>query len=264
MRFTLFVRKDDASKQIEKEICDLLLKKGTLKDDEHPEIVICIGGDGTFLRAVHNFLFLDQLPKFVCVRSGSLCFFGNYEKNEVDQLVDDILNQTILFEEYPLLQATIHQNQKALATFYAVNEIRIENPFKTMICDVDIDNERLEEFRGNGLLVSSTLGSSAYNKSCGGALIDTKLNLLELTEIAPIESVAYRSIKESMVLASSRTIRFYGPFKNHEVIGYDYLLYETEEAIDDVTISYSDKKIQIVKREFVSALKKAFIGNEVR
>ena len=264
MRFTLFVRKDEASMQIENEICELLIKRGAIKDESNPEIVICVGGDGTFLRAVHQFLTLDTLPQFVCVRSGSLCFFGNYQRDDIQSLVDDILNQNIVFEEYPLLKATIHQNQKAIATFYAVNEIRMENPFKTMICDVDIDNERLEEFRGNGLLVASTLGSSAYNKSCGGAIIDTKLNLLELTEIAPIESVAYRSIKESMVLAPSRVIRFFGPFKNHEVIGYDYLLYETEETIDDVTISYSNKKIRIVKREFVSALKKAFIGKELR
>lgn len=264
MRFALFVRKDDTSKQMEIVLRDILLSKDAIEDDGHPEIVICIGGDGTFLRAVHNYLSLEKIPEFICVRSGSLCYFGNYEKSEMEKLVDDLFHHHITFEEYPLLQATIHQNHLAIATFYAVNEIRIENPFKTMICDVDIDEERLEEFRGNGLLVSSTLGSSAYNKSCGGAIIDTKMNLLELTEIAPIESVAYRSIRESVVLSPFRTIRFFGPFKNHEVIGYDYLLYETEETIDDVTISYSDKKIRIVKRDFVSTLKKAFIGNESR
>ncbi len=261
MRFTIFTREDDKSLEFANELKEELLKIDLTFDDVQPEIVFCIGGDGTFLRAIHKFSSLKQEVAFVGVNSGSLGFFCSYDMEHVASLIEDIKEERMEFKRYPLLEASLYSGDRLINKVNAVNEIRIENPFKTMICDVEIDGNHLEEFRGNGLLVASTLGSSAYNKSCGGALIDSSIDLLELTEIAPIENIAYRSLRESVVLSSSRKIRFNGPF-HEEVIGYDHSLYHFNEEITHICITYGDVYIKVLNRNFVKSLYYSFISDK--
>lgn len=262
MRFAIFVRKDEASMKLSAMMKEQLLQSGFFFDDEHPELVICVGGDGTFLRSVHRYHSLENQVRFLCVRSGSLCYFGNYEKEEIQKMIDDITFERIHFQAYPLLKANICYLSTQKEEVYALNEIRIENPFKTMICTVSVDGEFLEEFRGNGVLISSTLGSTAYNKSCGGALLDSELSLLEYTKIAPIENISYHSIRESIVFSGTRKIHLEGPFVHHEVMGYDHLLLKNDSPIASIDILYGEKKVLLAKIDFVSAIKKAFIQRE--
>lgn len=258
MYFAIFTRDDDYSKQIEKTCYDELIRSGFVENKEAPDYVIFIGGDGTFLRAVQ--FYFQQIDKitFVGIRSGSLGFYCVYESNEIKKLVSDLASNSLKSESYPLLKGTIFDHERIIDQFYAVNEIRIENPFKTMICEVFIDDQYLEEFRGNGILVSSTLGSTAYNKSCGGAVIDFKLNLLELTEIAPIENIVYRSLKQSIILTSKRMITIKSPFHD-EVVGYDHKLYKLQDKITHVSISYSEKKVNLITKKFIPAIRSSFI-----
>ncbi len=261
MRFTIFARDDEKSLSFSEQLKDDLKKIKLMYDDENPEIVFCVGGDGTFLRAVHRFYECKTPTAFIGINSGSLGFFCSYDMEDISSLIDDLKNDRLNFVEYPLLEASLYNGDDFIDRLFAVNEIRIENPFKTMICDVHIDNDHLEEFRGNGLLVSSTLGSSAYNKSCGGALIDSDIHLLELTEIAPIENVAYRSLRESVILSPKRQICFNGPFQE-EVIGYDHSLYHFSEQISHIVITYAHVKIKVLKRNFVKSLHSSFISNK--
>lgn len=258
MRFTIFARNDEKTLTCSKLLKSKLEDIGLLYDDKEADYVFCLGGDGNFLRAVHQYQNHDHVS-FIGFNCGSLGFLCNYSISEIDAFISDYQKGMLEFDNYSLLKAQVYSQEKLINEIYAVNEIRIENPFKTMICDVYIDDEYLEEFRGNGLLVSSTLGSSAYNKSCGGALIDARINLLELTEIAPIENVAYRSIRESIVLNADRKIVFKGPFLN-EVIGYDHGLYHFNVPISDIIIEASSKSIRLLKRKFIKSIRKAFIA----
>ena len=64
-------------------------------------------------------------------------------------------------------------------TYLALNEMRIDHGYTTQVIDVYIDDELLEVFRGNGLCVSTPSGSTAYNKSIGGAVIYPGSPLIE-------------------------------------------------------------------------------------
>ena len=143
---------------------------------------------------------------------------------------------------------------------YALNEIRIENPFHTLISDVFIDNEMLETFRGNGLMVSSSVGSSAYNKSLGGALIDNEIEALELTEVAGIENRVYHSLGSSLIIKGDKKVVFSGKLGN-AVVGYDSLNCSDISNLEKVEISYSDKKVKIIYSEnhtYVQKIRKSF------
>lgn len=261
MRFAIFYRQDAISKQIQEELQTRLKQEGYIDDEEHPEYIFFIGGDGTFLRAVQHYLSSLSSLTFIGVKTGTLGFFYAYDQQELSLLIEDLKAQRVQFQQYDLLQAELYQKETLLDCVYAVNEIRLENPFKTMISKVYIDGEYLEEFRGNGLLVSSTLGSSAYNKSCGGALIDSRLSLLELTEIAPIHNTAYRSLRESFILDRDRFLTFRGDFENI-VVGYDTELYHAQKAMTHITIQSAKQQIRLARKGFLKPIREAFIAIE--
>ncbi len=259
MRFAIFCRQDERSMKRKEDLNQRLIQEGYIEDEAHPEYVFFIGGDGTFLRAVQHYLSSLSDITFIGIKTGTLGFFYAYDQDEISLLLEDLKQQNIQYQKYDLLQAELFQNETLLDRVYAVNEIRIENPFKTLISKVYIDGEYLEEFRGNGLLVSSTLGSSAYNKSCGGALIDTRLSLLELTEISPIHNTVYQSLRESLILDKNRSLTFKGDFENI-VVGYDSELYPAQKAMTHITIQNAKQQIRLARKGFLKTIRNAFIG----
>ena len=249
----------DSNKEKADSITEEVNKYGFAIDNDNPDIVFSIGGDGTFLRAIHHYL--NKLDKilFVGINHGTLGFFYDYNAEDLSNLLDSIKKNEYGIKEYSLLRGDIKSKNKE-ETIYAVNEIRIENPFHTLISDVYIDNEQLETFRGNGLVVASSLGSSAYNKSLGGSLVDHDLEVLQLTEIAPIANNVYRSLGSSLVLSKDKEITFSGSF-HHVVVGYDYLNIQDKE-LESIKITNSDKKIKILYNKnysFIKRIRKSFI-----
>lgn len=250
----------DTNKEIAQIIEQNALKHGFVIDNDNPDVVFHIGGDGTFLRAVQHYLNKIDKISFIGINNGTLGFFYDFDKDDISSLMDDIQNGLLSVKEYPLLKGEIEYKTKT-ETIYAVNEIRIENPFHTLISDVCIDDVKLEKFRGNGLVISSSLGSSAYNKSLGGAIIDHDIHAMELTEIASIQNNVYRSLGSSFVVSLNKSITLSGEF-NGAVAGYDHLNINKDDELVKVTVSDSDLKIRIAynkKLSYINKIRKSFI-----
>ena len=258
MRIGIFYKNEN--KEIISQITKLCEENGYLLDNDNPDVIFSIGGDGTFLKTAHRYI--DKLDKilFVGINTGSLGFFYDFKKEDIAEVFDLLKNKTYIVKEHSLLKgvATYEKSEK---TIYAVNEIRIENPFHTLICDVAVNDEKLENYRGNGLLVSSSLGSSAYNKSLGGALMDNDLEALELTEIAGLGNNLYRSLGSSLLLKGDKCVSISGQF-NDAVIGFDFSNIHLDEKLSKLVISYSDKKIRILhspRYSYINKIRKSFI-----
>ena len=236
-----------------------LVKNGFELDNVNPDVVFSIGGDGTFLQAVHNYIDRLDSIKFIGINYGSLGFFCGYAKEDIPELIKELKGE-LNVKQYSLLKGEV-KYQGNEQVIYALNEIRIENPFHTLISDVFINDEKLETFRGNGLMVCSSLGSSAYNKSLGGALIDSDLNVLELTEIAGLDNNIFHALKSSLVINGNKKISFKGDLTS-TVVGYDNLSINKQENLKEVTISISDKKVYIVyskNNSYIQKIRKSFV-----
>ena len=72
--------------------------------------------------------------------------------------------------------------------------------------EVWIDKHKLENFQGDGILLSSSFGSTAYNLSFGGAIVPGSFHTLQLTPIAPLNSKVYRTLRNSIILPSRTKI----------------------------------------------------------
>ena len=242
MKIALYFKQNKLSDEQIAEYENKIVSYGFKLDHDNPDVVLFIGGDGTFLRAVHRYIDIVDKVKFIGLNKGHLGYFIGYNEDEIDLLLANLKSNKCHKESYRLLKASFSNSE-----IYAVNEIRIESPFQTLISEVEINGQKLETFRGNGLVVSSSLGSSAYNKSLSGAIVSPKLEALELTEIAPINNRIYHSLHSSLVLDSSSTITL-KPKTSNIIVGYDELI-KDDENYEYIKFSLSDKKVSLLYKE---------------
>ncbi len=255
MRIGLFIKYKVVEDSFEEKMIKKIESFGHTFDNDNPEVVISIGGDGTFLKAVQKYIDEINDVKFLCLNKGNLGFFSDYKVEDLDFILPRLGSDEFVSRSYSLVSADINGQR-----IYAVNEIRIENPFHTFICEVYVDDEYLETFRGNGLIVSTSLGSSGYNHSVGGALVDSNLEALELSEIAPINNCLYSSVKSPMVLSKDRKITFKGDLKEG-LVGYDHLSISLESS-KEISVSLSNKKVTLINhkgRNYINKINKTFV-----
>ncbi|RIA75775.1 NAD+ kinase [Anaeroplasma bactoclasticum] len=222
MKYCILIKNDDLSKELAAYI------RKNIKysyDENNPDITIAIGGDGTILQAFHKY------PSSVVfgLHTGHLGFFANYNPDTIDLLIEDINNHQYKIDEMELLSCKIEEANGN--TYYAdsINESTILSPKKTLILDVKIDGELLEKYRGTGLCVSTNYGSTGYNKSLHGAVVDHDLTIMQLSEVASINSNAYRSLGSPLILSSKKSITLESENPIEVSASVDNLSYDVKE-----------------------------------
>ena len=255
MKIALFYKPSKLDSNYVKQLEEKAVSFGFELDSQNPDVVLFVGGDGTFLRAVHHYIADIDKIKFVGLNKGHLGFFSGYLEPEINSLLSDLKSGKNHVESYRLLKASF-----ANKDIYAVNEIRIESPFQTLISEVEVNGNKLETFRGNGLSVSTSIGSSAYNKSLSGAIVSPKLEVMELTEIAGINNRFYHSLHSSLVLDDKSEI-ILKPKTSNIIIGYDELISE-DKCFEIIKFSLSNKRISLLYKEgynYITHLSNTFI-----
>lgn len=257
-QYALVVKQDELSARIADTIKNSL-DTFMINDQENPDLVISVGGDGTMLLSIHQYMGKDVC--FVGVHTGTLGFFTDFKKEEVDELVEAIKAECYKINPRYLLEVDVyHDNRKE--RFLALNEMRIDHGYTTQVIDVYIDDELLEVFRGNGLCISTPSGSTAYNKSIGGAVIYSGSPLMQLTEVAAIQHNAYRSLGSSLILDASKVVKLKGQHFDRVYLGIDHLSYHLDnvEKIEVKIAKETVKFIEYKQLSFVQRIRRAFIS----
>lgn len=257
-QYALVVKQDELSKQIAAKI-----KKGLAGimeySENNPDLVISIGGDGTMLLSVHQYINSDT--KFIGIHTGTLGFFTDYRKDEVEELIAAIKNDRYRVVPRYLLEVKVFHEDKC-DTYLALNEMRFDHGYTTQVIDIYIDDELLEVFRGNGLCVSTPSGSTAYNKSIGGAVIYPGTPLMQLTEVAGIQHNAYRSLGSSLILGADKVIRLKGRHFNRICLGIDHLAYKINN-VDKIEVRLAKKTVDFIEYKeisFIQRIRRAYIN----
>jgi len=151
------------------------------------DLIICIGGDGTLLYA-NKFLSQNKTIPFFLVGSGTLEFIPNNNYDNFKNNLRKIFNNN--FNTLELTKINIDS-----FNYQAINEISIHrsNSSKILTLEIYIDNFLITNFRGDGLIVSTPIGSTAYNLSAGGSLIAPNNSVFIITPICPF-SLSFRPL----------------------------------------------------------------------
>jgi NAD+ kinase len=254
-RFYISSKKDPKSIQLLKIMRSALVGLGFVFDSDSPEIVISIGGDGTFLRLVQRWYKID--PLFVSINMGNLGYLCEYKGSEMKLLLADILDPKI--REISLLECDFNTG-----SVYALNEVRIEaKGGQSIRFDVSINDNYLETIRADGCCVSTSIGSSGMARSLGGSLVDNEIEMLEFVEKAAIRNRSYSSIESPFVLNKDKTIKLSNFSFDSFNIFYDCKGMMVNDFKGCIAIFLSDKKVKVLqnpRNNYILKTKEAFVG----
>lgn len=226
-------------------------------DDEHPELVISVGGDGTMIYSVHKYIHQLDEVSFIGIHTGTLGFLTDYQKEEYLDLIEDIQKGQYKTYNRCLIEVSTHDS-----TYLAMNEVRVENNRRAQVLGVYINGDFFETFRGNGLCVSTASGSTAYNKSIGGAVINSGAGLMQLSEIAGIHHNAYRSLGSPLILDWTHTIHLESNNFDGAILGIDNLVVDLK-GVGSMDITLAKQRAHFVQYKrvpYINRLKRAYLS----
>ncbi len=149
------------------------------------DMVVCLGGDGTFLKVARR-VYQKGLP-ILGINLGNLGFLTEVDRNDIDLAIDQVFGNHYAIDDRMMLETVIHRKGEPPVHDIALNDAVITRGaisrivhVKTYVNDVFVDS-----FPGDGLIISSPTGSTAYSLSAGGPIVEPDTNLLLITPICP-------------------------------------------------------------------------------
>ncbi|XEC93862.1 NAD kinase [Paenibacillus tarimensis] len=265
MKYAVLDRGDALSKELAGKFHTIAASHGFQYNEYAPEIVISIGGDGTLLHAYHTFI--DQLHDvaFIGIHTGHLGFYADWKADELEQLLALMAAEQPKRVLYPLVQIEL-DTPEGPVKYLALNEVTIKGVDGTLVAQIDINDEMFEMFRGDGIVISSPTGSTAYNKSLGGAIIHPSIPSLQIAEIASINNRVYRTLGSSIVLPEHHHCDIFPKQGKQLQLMVDHLSIERDD-IRSIRCNVSDRKICFARYRpfpFWNRVREAFLGYDVK
>lgn len=230
-----------------------------VKNPDEANIIASIGGDGAFLQAIRKTKFREDCL-YVGINDGHLGFYTDFDLNNLERIEAGMQASGLEVLRYPTLEVTVDEMQ----SFQCLNECAIRsNIIKTFAIDVFIDDLYFETFRGDGMVVSTPTGSTAYNKSLGGAVVDPKLKGFQLTEISSINNNQFRTLGSPLLLNKDRelVLKVIQDGNDHPIIGADNEALSIRH-IHELKIRLSEKEIKTLRMKdnlFLHKVRRSFL-----
>jgi NAD+ kinase len=235
-------------------------------DDDHPDIAISIGGDGTLMSAFHKYFESNNQIGLIGIHTGHLGFY-TWHDLPIEKIINTLSQPKISMTLVPLLQATVTLENGEKAVLTALNEITFRRSIQTIKADIQLNNDLFEKFNGDGLCVSTPTGSTAYNKSLGGAIVSPTLKAIQMSEMSSINNRVYRTISSSIVIGESESITVIPKpgLEDYYFIGVDGKEFKHNSPIKEIRYEVAPKEANFVTFKgpaFWERVDKSFIGTE--
>jgi len=151
-------------------------------NDMTSDFVLCIGGDGTVLKAQHV-LSPKKIP-ILSINMGTVGFLTEVEPDDVLECLDALLSYNFFIEER--VQLDVYCSEEWITV---LNELLImtSQPGKMLDLEITVDEEIVDNVRADGLIISTPSGSTAYAMSAGGPIVDPRVDAAVIIPICPFK-----------------------------------------------------------------------------
>jgi len=173
--------------------------------------IIVLGGDGTMIRTARQYL--EQNVPVLGVKMGTVGFLSNINADELETSLDRFIRHDYGIEERMMLDVGIYQGENLLQSVYSLNELSIKSKSSRMISmDIKIAGKEHALYRGDGIIIATPTGSTAYSLSSGGPITDPDLDVFIMTPIT-----SYLLTKRPMVINAHKEISLF-PVRCEEAV----------------------------------------------
>jgi NAD+ kinase len=166
------------------------------------DLLVVLGGDGTILWVLRQMG--DRIKPIAAINTGTLGFLTCATAGESGQLVEALVSGSFTLSERLLIAGDLEREGRLEASFVALNEVTLCRAVASRVIHVEahINDKLANRYTGDGLILSSPTGSTAYSLSAGGPLVQPDANVFVITPICP-HSLANRPL---VVDATSRIL----------------------------------------------------------
>lgn len=269
MKLAIYIGKETAQhdsrvESLFQRLRDAGMELYTLSYGEAPakdtDMLLSVGGDGTFLYS--SKLVIDSGIPVVGVNLGRVGFLS---ENRPEDVADALLSGEYTVENRAMLKAVVSPDIPSMQIWdYALNEITVHRSGAAMLgVDVDIDGVKLPTYWADGLVISTSSGSTAYSLSVGGPIVLPESKVLIISPIAPhnlnIRPLVVPDTSKLTLKMHSRDGKFALTADNRTI--------EVEEEVEvRITVAqFSLRRVRLNRSNFINALtEKLFWGEDVR
>ena len=225
------------------------------------DIIVAFGGDGTILSAA-RMVGRSQVP-ILGVNLGKLGFMAEVSLDELDSIIRDIVTGNHIVEERMLLKTTIEKNT---GEFYALNDVVIDNSSSSRLIHISVyvDDDYLVSYSGDGIILATPTGSTAYSLAAGGPIVVPGTGVIIIQPISP-HSLSARTV----IVPETSSIRIVVEHLSNEArITADGQLEKTFTPPMNIHIGKADHTVHLIKRKdrsYYDVLRaKLFWGSDIR
>lgn len=207
-------------------------------------LIIVLGGDGTLISVCRHPA--EKPPTVIGVNLGTLGFLTEITPDDLFPVLETVLDDTAVTDERHLLRCSVTREDSVIGTRTVFNDVVISKEALSRILGIEmfVDDRFAANLRGDGIIVSSPSGSTAYSLSAGGSIVHPQVDAILITPICP-HSLTSRPV----IIPGSSSIRLrIGRVSPGEV----YLTFDGQEGMalnqgDQVDVSTSRHSIHFVK-----------------
>lgn len=206
-----------------------------LAEDNDYDLIISLGGDGTFLGAAIKY-FNQNIP-VAGINLGTLGYLSTIKKDELEDALIKIKNNEFFVEERMVLETALNNE-----TYYALNDIVLNRgSYEKMISlSLEVDDKYLDKYNADGLIIATPTGSTAYSLSAGGPVLEPTIDAMLITPVC-----SHSLNKRPLIISSNRIITVNSDENETFMLSCDGHKYITE--LKTARIKKSTKKVKVIK-----------------
>ena len=223
------------------------------------DVILVLGGDGTMLSVAAKAA--KRKTPVIGINLGRLGFLADIERDELENGLNKLFAGEYVIEERMMLEAVLSGGEKSTA----INDVvitRANSFLKILELDVYIDDEYVDDFKADGIIIATPTGSTAYSLSAGGPIVDPSLDMMIVTPICP-----HKMYCRTIIVPPEKviTIKCKATSRDDAVVAADSAVLGKLCAEETVTVRASSETLKLIRLEgsqFFGALQKKLIKKE--
>jgi len=228
-------------------------------DYKKMDIFLVLGGDGTLLSISKLAAELD-IP-VIGVNLGRLGFLSEIEKENIKSDIEKLISGDFQIQERMMLEASLNNKKKV----NALNDIifaRANSMLKILDFDVYLDDELVDNFKADGVIISTPTGSTAYSLSAGGPIVDPSMNVIIITPICP-----HKMYSRTIIVSGDKKVQIKNcsSDETQTIIAADSEIIGEISKSDSVVIKAAENKFKLIRLhgfKFFSVLHNKLVKKE--
>ena len=221
-----------------------VLDKAALATDV--DIVLVLGGDGTLIGMADSIAEADAATPILGVNFGSLGFLTEVTLPELYRSLEHALNGRAYIEERMMLRTTTSSGNDVLNRSIALNDAVVTKTARSRMIDLSVyvGNEFVTRVKADGLIIATPTGSTAYNLSAGGPIVQPDVDAMVITPIAP-----HTLTNRPIVIPGDSTVRVQPNIEARDEIVFTLDGQSTFpiHAGDEITVSRASRRLRLIR-----------------